>query len=138
MVDTIAIALVEDAGRYLIGRRGDDVPLAGYWEFPGGKCRPGERPEEAAVRECREETGLEIVVVAVRCRVMHEYDHGTVELHFIDCRLAPGWHAPEPCEGRALPAPLPPFRWVPAKELAEYQFPPANADVVRQLVASAK
>jgi 8-oxo-dGTP diphosphatase len=116
--------------------------LAGYWEFPGGKCRPGEPPEDAAVRECREETGFEVIAVCVRCRVTHQYDHGTVDLSFIDCRLAPDPHAAPGCrisersEGRALPGPLPPFRWVAACDLINYKFPPANAQVVRELTAS--
>ena len=36
--------------------------MAGYWEFPGGKCEPGESPAAATARECREEIGLEVVV----------------------------------------------------------------------------
>ena len=54
----IGIAVVEQAGHFLIGTRGPDVPLAGFAEFPGGKCYEEEAAEDCAVRECLEETGL--------------------------------------------------------------------------------
>ena len=49
----IAIALIWWRDRLLVGRRGDDVVLAGRDEFPGGKCEPGEKPSAAVVREWR-------------------------------------------------------------------------------------
>ena len=49
----IGIAVVEHEGRYLVGTRGPDGPLAGYAEFPGGKCLPDELPEMCAIRECQ-------------------------------------------------------------------------------------
>ena len=58
----IAIAVVQDGERFLIGQRPPEKPLAGYWEFPGGRVEPGEMPGDAAVRECLEETGLHVVV----------------------------------------------------------------------------
>ena len=61
-IKRIGIAVVEQAGHYLVGLRGPDVPLAGYAEFPGGKCLPNESPEDGAVRECREESGLLVTV----------------------------------------------------------------------------
>ena len=57
-VTSIAVAVVEHEGRVLIGQRPPGTALAGYWEFPGGKIGAGERAEEAARRECLEETGL--------------------------------------------------------------------------------
>lgn len=124
----VAVAVVAHAGRYLVGRRGDGVPLAGYWEFPGGKCRPGESLEDTAVRECLEETGLAVRASGLRARKSHGYDYGTVELHFIDCELV---------DERGLPEPRPPFRWVPVAELGDYRFPPANDELIRQLVGEA-
>eukprot|EP00913_Durusdinium_trenchii_P035339 g33069.t1 len=59
----IGIAVVEHAGQYLVGVRGDDGPLPGKAEFPGGKCRAGEMPRDCAVRECLEETGLQEALI---------------------------------------------------------------------------
>src|SRR5262245_23048023 len=81
----IAIAVVEHAGRYLVGRRPEGVPLAGLWEFPGGKVRDGETPEKAAASECLEETGLEVHVGQAYPEVVHAYEHGQVRLSFFAC-----------------------------------------------------
>lgn len=120
----IGIAVVEHHGRYLVGRRGDDVALAGMHEFPGGKCEPQESPAACAVRECREETGLQVEVVEELMRVTHSYSHGDVELHFWLCRpIAPDLVADDH-NG---------YRWFTAIKLRELQFPEANAAVIDAL-----
>jgi 8-oxo-dGTP diphosphatase len=122
MPKSIAIAVVEQQGRFLIGQRGPEGPLPGLWEFPGGKVEPGETPEQAAVRECREETGLAVAVVGLLDRILYSYPHGDVELHFFACRPIA---ADQPPAAR--------FRWVPAEELTRYEFPAANAELVKRL-----
>ena len=82
----IAIAIVEDQERFLIGRRPPGVPLAGFWEFPGGKVKPGESHRDAAVRECLEESGIEVEVVDEFPTHTETYDYGTVRLSFFHCR----------------------------------------------------
>lgn len=121
-VTPIAIAVVEHEGRVLVGRRPEGVPLAGLWEFPGGKVDERETPEEAAARECLEETGLAVRVGEPYPTVEHEYEHGWVKLHFF---------AATPVE--PLRPPREPFRWVPISELERYAFPAANDRVIRRL-----
>jgi 8-oxo-dGTP diphosphatase len=118
----IAVAVVRHAGKYLIGRRPEGVPLAGFWEFPGGKVRPGETPEAAAVRECREETGLEVAVASTYPEVVQQYDHDRVHLHFFAC--TPTDAAPPTPDG---------YRWVSGLELRDYEFPRANAGLIALL-----
>ncbi|NUQ61902.1 MAG: (deoxy)nucleoside triphosphate pyrophosphohydrolase [Pirellulales bacterium] len=120
----IAIAVVEHEGQVLIGQRPAGVALAGYWEFPGGKIATGETPEAAAARECREETGLEVRILRPLATLDHQYEHGTVRLHFL---------AAEPVADAAIPAP--PFRWIPRSELGDYRFPPANAGILKRLTS---
>jgi mutator protein MutT len=121
----VAVAVVVDRGRALVGRRPAGVPLAGLCEVPGGKVHQGETPAGAAVRECREETGLEVEVVAPYSVVEHRYPHGLITLHFFACRLlSPG----KPSH--------PPYRWVSIDELDEDAFPAANAGLIRQLAKS--
>jgi len=118
----IAIAVVEHDGLYLIGRRPADAVLGGLWEFPGGKIEPGESPQEAAVRECREESGLEVTVEGRYPQVAHVYPHGRVLLHFFACRPRDA--------SQTLRAP---YRWIPAADLDRYEFPPANAELLLRL-----
>jgi 8-oxo-dGTP diphosphatase len=122
-VISIAVAVVEHEGRVLIGKRPPGSALAGFWEFPGGKIRPGEEAEEAAQRECLEETGLAIRILATHSEVEQDYEHGRVRIRFLAATpVDPGR---EPAE---------PFRWVAISQLARYKFPPANQDVIRRLV----
>ncbi len=74
-----------------------------------------ESPEEAAIRECREETGLVVSVVDKYEVTDFDYDHGKLRLHFFAC---------EPSDPRQTIRNG--FRWVRRGELSEYQFPPAN------------
>jgi 8-oxo-dGTP diphosphatase len=127
MPTQIAIAVVEHAGRYLIGPRPAGGPLAGLWEFPGGKIEPGETPEQAAVRECREEAGIDVVVVGEYPPVAHEYEYGRLELRFFRCEAR---DASQP--------PRPPYRWVEGRELHLYQFPAANATLLELISAASE
>ena len=123
----IGIAVIESAGRILVGRRSASVPLPGRAEFPGGKCEADETPRSCAVRECREETGLLIVPREHLATVEHSYEHADVELHFWKCGLSPGL----PDQATATS----PFRWVTFEELATLDFPAANKTVIEQLLA---
>ena len=58
----VGAAILDGAGRVLVAQRSEPEHLAGFWELPGGKVEPGERAEEALVRECREELGVEIAL----------------------------------------------------------------------------
>jgi mutator protein MutT len=126
-VTPIAIAVVRHEGSVLIGQRPPNVPLAGLWEFPGGKIEPTETPEHAAKRECLEEAGIAVEVLAQFPTVYHDYEHARVELSFFDCR---------PKESD--PAPKSPYLWVALNDLSRYQFPEANASVLHLLLDQVK
>jgi 8-oxo-dGTP diphosphatase len=118
----IGIAVVEHDGRYLVGIRGDDGPLPGFAEFPGGKCQEGESPEDCAARECEEETGLRVEIADVLYQCDYDYPHGRVALNFYLCRPL-GTVARQ--HGN--------FTWVPATKLRHLKFPPANQPIVELL-----
>ncbi len=117
---TIAVAVVVHDGSVLVGHRSADATeAAGLAEFPGGKVEHGETPEQAATRECREETGLVV-------RPLHRLDHavgasstGPIEIVFVAVELV---------DDRV--APRPPFTWVPRSGLDTLVFPSANARVL--------
>ena len=121
----IAVAVVEHEGRFLIGRRPPGMPLAGLWEFPGGKTEPGESPEAAAVRECLEETGVAVEPLFRYPDHEQTYEHGRVVLCFAACRPVSG----------ADQTPREPFRWVARERLSEYRFPDGNRHLLKILLS---
>jgi len=118
------IGLIRRGDAFLIRQRPAGTVYAGYWEFPGGKCEPGETPAQATARECLEETGLRIVVGRLRRMIRHRYPHGLVELSFHDCTAEDPAAEPDPRTG---------FRWVPVARLAGLQFPEANDVILDEL-----
>lgn len=121
----IGIAVVECDGKYLVGIRGPDVPLAGFAEFPGGKCQPDEAIFDCVIRECLEETGLIVTPHELLQRIEFEYPHGEVDLHFVICHPTKRSDVRADHEG---------FTWVDAGQLGSMKFPDANRDVVDLLV----
>jgi mutator protein MutT len=128
MATPIAIAVVEHENQFLIGQRPAGIDLAGYWEFPGGKIEAGETAEQAAVRECWEETGLYVEPQGVYLQHVESYAYGTVALHFISCGLT----ARSIRDGVAAAASSR-FRWVDRQELLRYTFPAGNRKLLELL-----
>ena len=122
----VAAAIVEREGRYLIAQRYDEAILGGLWEFPGGKCRPGETLEDCLHRELMEELGVQVNVVARERIITHAYDHGPVELHFYRCVMKAGEPRPLGCQA---------VRWVAPHELVNYSFPPADRPLIDALAS---
>lgn len=120
----IGVAIVRHEDRILVGVRGEGVPLAGYAEFPGGKCEPGETPEACACRECLEESALAVEPIRCLLTETHEYSHGTVELNFWLCRPERAADVQVRHQG---------FFWIPVKELSRWRFPEGNLRVVEIL-----
>jgi mutator protein MutT len=122
----VVAAVIERDGCFLVTRRQHGVHLAGYWEFPGGKCEAGESHVDGLVRELREELGVDVVVGVEVLTTAHDYPDRRVELHFLRCDLA---GTPTPLLGQDM-------RWVPREELASLAFPPADAELIQMLRSS--
>lgn len=126
MTTIVAAAVLIDDGRVLLTRRGVGTHLAGMWEFPGGKLEPGESPEAAVVRECREECGIEVEVVDILDVTHHRYPEKDVLLLFYRCVLR---------AGDVQHLQVVDHAWVKPRELAAYALPPADARVVERILA---
>ena len=67
----VVAALIRDGEKFFICQRPRHKARGGCWEFPGGKTEPGETPEEALVRECREELDVTLNVGALYFDLVH-------------------------------------------------------------------
>jgi len=121
-----ACALLDADGRILIAKRPEEKAMAGLWEFPGGKIEPGETPEQAVVRELREELSVE---PCERCLhpfafVSHPYDDFHIVMPLFLCRTWDGF--PHPNEGQEL-------AWVRKEKLRDYQMSAADISLAAEL-----
>ena len=119
----VAAAVIERDGAFLVTRRQNGVHLAGFWEFPGGKCEPGETHAMCLARELREELAVDARIGAEILSTTHRYPERSVELHFLECELN---GEPAPQQGQEL-------RWVERRELSNFEFPPADVELIRRL-----
>ncbi|GGW32073.1 DNA mismatch repair protein MutT [Streptomyces lucensis JCM 4490] len=122
-------AALLDGGRLLAARRSAPAELAGRWELPGGKVEPGERPEDALVRELREELGVDAEPVR---RVPGEWPlRAPYVLRVWTTRLLPGSRAPQPLEDHDE------LRWLTADELWDVAWLDQDVAAVREIEALA-
>ena len=119
-----ALAVIERRGRLLICRRRPGGFLGGYWEFPGGKRRPGERWAACLRRELREELGVAVGQLRPFMTIRHRYASRPIVFKVYRCAIARG--RPRPLSAAAL-------RWVAPGRLSRYRFPPANRPLLMRL-----
>jgi 8-oxo-dGTP diphosphatase len=117
-------AVLEQDGRIFIARRREEDSFGGLWEFPGGKVEPDESPEEALVRECREELEIEIEVGPVFEVTFYRYPKNNVLLLFYLGRILQGRLKARGCSG---------FAWVLREEFEHYEFLPADRPILEKL-----
>jgi 8-oxo-dGTP diphosphatase len=123
----VACALVDVDKRVLIAQRPQGKALAGFWEFPGGKLDPGERPEQALIRELYEEIGITVqeACLAPLTFASHAYDDFHLLMPLYVCRR---W------EGQVLAREGQTLAWVRANRLREYKMPPADIPLIPHLI----
>jgi 8-oxo-dGTP diphosphatase len=126
LVLVAACAMVDIDGRVLICKRPQGKQLAGLWEFPGGKLEPGETPEQALIRELKEELGVTITEACLAPFVFasHAYDSFHLLMPLYLCRR---W------EGFVLAHEHEDLAWVRPDALATFPMPPADAPLAAYL-----
>ncbi len=128
MIEVVA-ALIREGDRLLICQRPADKKRALLWEFPGGKVEPGETPQHALIRECKEELGIQVVVGSLFTQVEHRYPDIHILLSLYNATIEHG--IPVKREHNDL-------RWITAREIDAFEFCPADKDILVKIKQGAK
>jgi 8-oxo-dGTP diphosphatase len=121
----VSAGIIHRDGKVLVGqrRRADRHPLK--WEFPGGKVESGETPQQALIRELREELKIEASVGSELARYEHEYPSGSrVHLLFFSIPAYTGQLVGQVFEQ---------IQWVDVHDLPTLDFLDGDFDFVRRL-----
>jgi 8-oxo-dGTP diphosphatase len=127
LVLVAACALIDPDGRVLITRRPPGKPMAGLWEFPGGKVEANERPEDSLIREMKEELDIDVQesCLAPLTFASHAYEDFHLLMPLYVCRRWGGTVAAR--EGQEI-------KWVRPRQLKDFAMPPADKPLIPHLV----
>jgi 8-oxo-dGTP diphosphatase len=128
LVLVAACALIDADGRVLIAQRPAGRPMAGLWEFPGGKVEAGERPEQCLIRELKEELAIAVneACLAPLTFASHAYPDFHLLMPLYVCRRWDGIVTAQ--EGQRL-------AWVRPERLRDFPMPPADTPLVSHLMS---
>lgn len=123
----VAVGVIRDArGRILITKRAAHLHQGGLWEFPGGKCEPGERVEDALIRELQEELAITPTLFRPLIEIRHDY---------VDKRVLLDVWWVLAFDGEPQAKEQQPMRWVSIAELSTLPFPEANQAIIDAVLA---
>ena len=128
MLDVVA-ALIWKEDKFLICQRPATKARALMWEFVGGKVEKGETKEEALIRECQEELGITLNVGDIFMEVIHEYPDITIRLTLFNATIKSG--TIQMLEHNDI-------EWITPSEIPNYQFCPADEEILSRLINYAK
>ena len=123
MTEVVA-ALIWRGERFLACQRPAHKARGLLWEFVGGKVEPGESPQQALIRECREELDVTVEVGEVFMEVEHHYPDLTVHLTLFHASIPSG--EPRKLEHNDI-------RWITVDEIDQYAFCPADEEILERL-----
>jgi len=123
----VAAALIDASGRVLLAERPNGKDMAGLWEFPGGKVKQDETPEQALCRELFEELNLSIEPSALSALTFASFAYPRFHLlmPLYTCRAWTGILTPR--EKQAI-------AWVEPQRLKDYCMPPADGPLAESLL----
>jgi len=123
-----ACALIDADGRVLLAQRPEGKPMAGLWEFPGGKVEAGELPEQSLIRELKEELAITVSepCLAPLTFASHSYPDFHLLMPLYVCRR---W------EGTIIALEGQKLAWVRPNRLRDYEMPPADVPLISHLMA---
>ena len=125
MIKVVA-AILQKEDKILIAKKRKGKPLAGFWEFPGGKIEEGETPEESLVRELLEEMSIEIKVNEYVGESIYDYGNGKI--------ISLKGFTAEIIEGDIKLTDHDEYRWIKIEESNLYNLAPADIPLVNALM----
>jgi 8-oxo-dGTP diphosphatase len=123
MIEVVA-ALIWHGEKFMICQRPAHKSRGLLWEFVGGKVEAGETKEQALIRECREELAVTVSVGEIFMDVTHEYPDLTVHLTLFNAEIAEG--KPQMLEHNDI-------RWITSREIPDYDFCPADVEILKEI-----
>lgn len=123
-ITEVVAALIWNGNRFMICQRPAHKARGLLWEFVGGKTEPGETKEEALVRECREELGIELEAGTPFFDVVHEYPDITVHLTLFNASVK---------SGKVQMLEHNDIRWITKHEISDYDFCPADTEILKKI-----
>lgn len=123
MTEVVA-ALIWQGDKFMICQRPAHKARGLLWEFVGGKVEPGETPEEALVRECREELDVTLQVGELYTEVTHVYPDLTVHLSLFHASIREG--IPQKLEHNDI-------QFIAPSEIPNYDFCPADVEILQKI-----
>lgn len=124
MTEVVA-ALIWNEDHFLICQRPPHKARGLLWELVGGKIEAGESKEQALIRECREELGIQISVHDIFTEVIHEYPDISIRLTVFHATITEG--LPQKLEHNDI-------RWITIHDINSFSFSPADIEILNKLV----
>ena len=121
----VGAAIIRQNNYILLSRRHSWAHMGGFWEFPGGKCKTEESLENCVIREVMEELDIYLQDLHFVMCCSYAYPEKTIELSVFECKSFRGMPKAIGCVN---------FQWIRNEDLNIYQFPPANAPILRHLL----
>ena len=123
-ITEVVAALIWDGKKFMICQRPAHKARGLLWEFVGGKVEQGETKESALIRECKEELDILLSVGEAFMDVVHEYPDLTVHLTLFHATIAAG--VPKKLEHNDI-------RWITPREIPNYEFCPADVEILSKI-----
>ena len=120
----VVAAIIKDKNQLLIAKRHSKDPLAGKWEFPGGKLETGETPEQCLEREIKEELRAEVEIGNFYDDNVYISKDQAIHLLFYWAQVV---------NGDVTPVVHDEIKWITVNELADFDFAPADVPIVKRL-----
>ena len=126
LIIVASIALIDSSNHVLIAKRPNKKHLSGFWEFPGGKLEKDESPQNALIREAKEELNININNKCIAPLTFSEFDYKEFNLLLLlyICRR---W------EGEPMSMEQNEIKWVKVNMLRQYNMPPADDSLIFSL-----